>query len=655
MNRFFGWIRRSGLIRGNNRWIGGVCDGIAMRYDVSVVFVRVILTASVLICGAGLVFYAAAWALLPDCRDGRIMGEDLVHGQWQWTVLAPIILLMVGVSNSRGIGAFFGLLAIGLLLVIVNILVNRVDSGRGGRYYQPQAGGYGPYGPSGSYAPQGDHDPRPWSGSASQPSRFQSYDHEGFAGSGSQYGARPMNDDAGSFSGYSPAGPAGSHVNGSGPNPYAQQAAYGTPYYYQAPPMYRSAAPRQVVAQPPVASRLRRKPAGFAVVLLFLGAILVSGAVAALFAIDYGGLESTLKVATIWIAVVLAALGLGVLALGIAGRRAGGLHPMIWIAALLAVVLVGTDAGYSWIVSDMHRLNDSWHQVSLSGFQAVDGSNKAELSRLRRGVAVSGNDFDHDVLNVDLSDYGKGEGTHDVTLGDGTRAKSACPTGRIDLTAQRSQVFVTLPAGCSYGLMTGTDDPIDFQRQLYQTGRIPSDLNLHLGLNGGSIRIDPDDSTTSVHSGRSNASGRSRSNDRNSGTDQDSDNDNGDQDGDTEPYCDDDSVGISIGEACLPNSPFGVKSVGGRYTAIRYGSAIGLWNGRGVRIGEVDNDHGGIASSSSGRNDGNYSWYYDKSKMPKGGPELTVVVPFVVEGKVTVQYPYESHVKSYIQYVKERD
>jgi phage shock protein PspC (stress-responsive transcriptional regulator) len=668
ISRFFGWIRRSGLIRGNNRWIGGVCDGIAMRYDVSVVFVRVVLATATLVCGAGLAFYAAAWALLPDCRDGRIMGEDLVHGQWQWVFLGPIICLILGMSS--GVGVFFGILAIGLLLLMINMLVNRVETGRDSDsgWYPQRPGGDGTYESHGPCGPKGYAGPasgtQSWSGPVSQP-QPQSQGAEGFAGSDSRQGAQPRNRGAEPcYAEPATAGSAGAYASNQSQDLYAYQPAPGASYAYQAPPMYRAAAPEQTYAKPVIPRRLRRKPAGFVVVLLMLGLILVSGAVAVLAAIGHSGLESTLKVATIWIAVVLAALGLATLVLGIAGRRAGGLHPMIWIGAFLALALIGTDAGYSWFVNDMHRLNDSWHQVSLSGFKAVDGGDKAQLVRLRRGVAVTGNDLDQDTLNVDFSDYAKTAGTHDLELTDGSTVKSPCPTGRIDMTAQRSQVFVTLPAGCSYNLTTASDDQLRFKQQWQQynqSGSGPMGLNMHFGWDGGSVRISPGDRNDSRHStdsdnarhsaGRHHDHNRDRNDDDDDLDDSDGKNENSDDD--DSAYCADDFIGFSIG--CMPYSSFGVKSIGGRYAAIRYGTEIGMGNGRGVSIGSMRDNTGKIQSDNQNRNDKDYSWYYDRTKMPKDGPELTIVVPFVVEGKVTVQYPGESHVPSYAQYIKERN
>lgn len=81
-DRFFSWIRGSAMERGDDRWIAGVCSAIAQRVGWSPTLVRALVLASVVLCGFGLALYAIAWALLPDARDGRILGEELIDGPW---------------------------------------------------------------------------------------------------------------------------------------------------------------------------------------------------------------------------------------------------------------------------------------------------------------------------------------------------------------------------------------------------------------------------------------------------------------------------------------------------------------------------------------------------------------------------------------------
>lgn len=84
--RFFTWVRSSGLVRGDDRWIGGVCSGIALRLGWSPTLVR----ALVIVCYIVLRFWRSSvrtrlvsdagctrWAHLgrgPHCRP---MGLEL--------------------------------------------------------------------------------------------------------------------------------------------------------------------------------------------------------------------------------------------------------------------------------------------------------------------------------------------------------------------------------------------------------------------------------------------------------------------------------------------------------------------------------------------------------------------------------------------------
>lgn len=97
-----------------DRWLAGVCSGIADRLGVDPLIIRGVLIVLLFLGGAGGLAYLLAWALLPD-QNGRIVAEDGVHGDgwgiallvvigifvvsnafdrwWQWTVLLPVSLI----------------------------------------------------------------------------------------------------------------------------------------------------------------------------------------------------------------------------------------------------------------------------------------------------------------------------------------------------------------------------------------------------------------------------------------------------------------------------------------------------------------------------------------------------------------------------------
>ena len=69
MEKFFNTVRGLGLNRGPQRWVGGVCGGIADKLNVDVAYVRIAYLLLSLLPGPAFVFYVVAWLLLPDQRN----------------------------------------------------------------------------------------------------------------------------------------------------------------------------------------------------------------------------------------------------------------------------------------------------------------------------------------------------------------------------------------------------------------------------------------------------------------------------------------------------------------------------------------------------------------------------------------------------------
>ncbi|WEV42373.1 PspC domain-containing protein [Bifidobacterium sp. ESL0682] len=614
IDRFFAWIRGSGLMRGNNRWIAGVCDGIAVRYGLSPVFVRAIVAASTLVFGFGAAFYAAAWVLLPDCRDGRISGEELVYGHWQWSLLGPILFMIIAFC-SPGVGVLLAIIAVAVLLIMINSLANKAQQQRGTAYAnnarqhqpgqwqaQPPQGQYQagpmPYDPSGNVNRPPNPNPTPY---APQPwQQGQNDSQSGSQGNNEatfreQTGVNPDNRSATENATAQPVaesnnGSADSASSDSATNfnlPYGEQTsarpsaspfaasssrAGGIPPTYMAEPQQTYPQASQSTARPWGPRRTRRKPAGFVVVLLTLGVIFLSGALVAIQCFSNGGYLSTIfQYGTYWIAAILILLGVIIAVLGLVGRRAGGLHPLVWIAAFVAVVFMISDIGYSLVLTGLEQTSTFYHQVNVSGFKAIDGGNGQQFNKLKQGTAIKGHRLDDDAINIDLSDYGKTHDTHDVVLKDGSTVQSDCPTGTIHLTNRQATVFVTLPAGCSYELSHESDSLVD----------------------GGRISVDTDEGSIVIDGG-------------------------------------------------YAGSAVGTESLGSGYVAI----------GRNMQLGIGGMSYRSIDSGRDYGNEKEYEWITDSRKMPKNGPELTIDAPYIVEGRVTVQYPDESTVPSYAQFAK---
>jgi len=120
---FFDAVRRSGFFRGDERWVGGVASGLARRLGVDPLIVRAAWGVLALVAGIGLVLYAAAWALLPDERDGRIHLQDAVHGKLDGAWVGILVLGVLGFTAGSGAVGFLGAPASGIGHAIVAMSV----------------------------------------------------------------------------------------------------------------------------------------------------------------------------------------------------------------------------------------------------------------------------------------------------------------------------------------------------------------------------------------------------------------------------------------------------------------------------------------------------------------------------------------------------
>jgi phage shock protein PspC (stress-responsive transcriptional regulator) len=130
---FFGWLRSLGIVR-ENGWLGGVCGGLAVRLGIDPIIVRGIVFVVALLGGPAFLFYAVAWALLPD-RANRIHLERVIKGIFEPAAVAIVILaLLAFLPIAQGVwwvGAPFGGFAgwpesiakLALSLVIIALIV----------------------------------------------------------------------------------------------------------------------------------------------------------------------------------------------------------------------------------------------------------------------------------------------------------------------------------------------------------------------------------------------------------------------------------------------------------------------------------------------------------------------------------------------------
>lgn len=132
---FFESLRRTGLARTNERWVGGVAGGVARRLGLDPTLVRCIWLVLTIFSGIGLVLYGLGWALMPEESDSRIHLEQALNGDFDAglagalaTFIAGWVLLDHGlvpswyISGWRGSGyqdAFWAMMSIGLTLGIL--------------------------------------------------------------------------------------------------------------------------------------------------------------------------------------------------------------------------------------------------------------------------------------------------------------------------------------------------------------------------------------------------------------------------------------------------------------------------------------------------------------------------------------------------------
>lgn len=167
---FFASVRRSGLYREDDRWIGGVASGVATRFNLDPLLIRGLFGVSILLGGLGLVLYGVGWALLPERRDGRIHLEETIAGRFDAAILGALVFVVVGLSRGDHwflwwdgdgwLGGWFAALlwiAVIVTLVVVVVTSARNRSGRP-RPTSPYAAPAGPYGSAGPYGTAGPAD-----------------------------------------------------------------------------------------------------------------------------------------------------------------------------------------------------------------------------------------------------------------------------------------------------------------------------------------------------------------------------------------------------------------------------------------------------------------------------------------------------------------
>lgn len=327
---FFQAIRRAGVYRSQERWVGGVAGGVAARFGIDPLLARGLIGVSMLL-GVGFVLYGAAWALLPEQADGRIHAEEMVRGNFDIALLGAAAMVLVGFSGgdwwfSWGpfrSGWLSGLAWAAAIAVGIVILVNALRQRKDGR----------PDGPAPfAWQPPNQEGPTPMSSTSP-------------AGPSSPVGAPTAS---------APVPPYGTApAAGAPPRPpvggYAPAPAWaGTP---TPPPGRGWTPPPPVPPVPPAPPRAPKPPkpsprgpgaavTGIVVALILLG---LAGLLAAERAGVYDG-----PIASVLIGGGVVLVGLAIIVSGLRGRTAGGLTALAIIGMVLAGPTFASDRDWYW-------------------------------------------------------------------------------------------------------------------------------------------------------------------------------------------------------------------------------------------------------------------------------------------------------------------
>ncbi|MCV2395478.1 LiaF-related protein [Actinotalea sp. M2MS4P-6] len=343
---FFDSVRGIGVVRTDDRWIGGVAGGIARRFAIDPVVVRGLIGVSVLLGGIGLVLYGIAWLLLPEESDGRIHAQQLLHGDVNVAVLGAVGAIVLGLSvpvsgspwfwgggGSELAGWFRGLAwlaAVAIVVVVVVMALRSRGPGTAPRTSLPRPMPYPPAGGPGPYPTT----PPP---ATSRPFDTTQPIDTSESTVGAPTGGTMSTDTAGG-----PEAPASAHPTSGAPT-------YGVPAY--GPPTYGGptgqpggpGAPggpgypwNPAPWPPPGPSTALPRPdrTGGGIVFGVVGALTLLTLAGLMYAERTGLYDG--PVATTTLTVGLALLGLGIAYQGLRGRRAGGLTAIAIIGLLVA-------------------------------------------------------------------------------------------------------------------------------------------------------------------------------------------------------------------------------------------------------------------------------------------------------------------------------
>ncbi|WP_313771087.1 PspC domain-containing protein [Arthrobacter zhaoxinii] len=312
---FFRWVRSFGVVRGGDRWFGGVATGIAARTGLDPVLIRGLFVV-LGVFGIGFLAYGVAWALLPE-PDGRIHLEEAGRGTWTSGMTGALIFALIGMGGPGAsflADSWFGAAVWTLFWIGAGVAaIYWFSTGKGHKLVS----GHGAAADaSGDPAASGAVTPPAGAGTTgtqeSRPGRPVSL-------------AKPGMDATGT----APAGSA--PAGGTAPFTAAPHGGFAVPPGPVPPPAADS---KRNAERTEKAKRIPGAPGSFAAAL-FGAALLAGGTVLAL---DYVNVLSLGAPVSVALAAAAAVLGIGIVILGVVGRHSGGIGTAA-VAALVASLL----------------------------------------------------------------------------------------------------------------------------------------------------------------------------------------------------------------------------------------------------------------------------------------------------------------------------
>lgn len=484
LDRFFDWTRSTGIRRRlSNRHVAGVCGGIADRFGIDPMLVRLGFVVLTILGGAGVTLYLVAFTLLADTKGEIPLEKALRRGDGNSIILLVITSLSVvsnlGFSFGDGRHHWLGFSGSGWLVVaLIAFFVwrRRTGGGSSGSAGSSRSGSAGSVpGSSSGGGSATTSSGWPSRGSAGRPFPAAQPMHPAGAAKASSTGTTGFPYAAGASATATSATAASASAAGTSPTTadgvtagseptavIATDGGAGSPdgatVAQPIPPNPFNAPPNTAVA--PV-RRARRTSLGLPGVLTSIGLAIV-GYAATTMSADAGHWSG--NHVALGLAVALGTVSALVALLGAIGRRAGfaGFAALL-LAGALAFASTGSSVSAPWRTNGWQGASDvSTTPTSLTDGQRITtsmGDATLDLSRIDKAtlagqdVVVSSSMGDVTLIvptdlgvtivpstrmgkvTLEQSDGGTSEpGNNAVTIGDGAQLHIAATTSMGDIT-----------------------------------------------------------------------------------------------------------------------------------------------------------------------------------------------------------------------------